>query len=133
MFNNFIVTWGIEISILVRILSCVIILFFFLPLQVKEARVQNGLRKLRYQLLAEGLILFLTNVLSLYFLFDIFINNTPQKFINSGLQILNAFAFLTMSIIAFLIYKQQYTEQSREAHKKLAEIEEKLTHSDNQP
>ena len=54
-------TLASAISILMRLATGVILLFFVIPLQKKEADVKNGLRTLRKQLLLSGVILLTVN------------------------------------------------------------------------
>lgn len=125
MLEHFIITWGTEVSFIIRLVAAIIILFFFLPLQVKEAGVKNGLKRLRYQLLAEGVIVFMVNLTSMFFLWDLYVRDVPQKFINSSLQVINALAFFFIAAIALMIYRQSYTEDQKELHEKIGKLEEK--------
>lgn len=115
--------YSIPTSILIRIISCILIGIFLIPLQIKEANVKNGLRILRFQLLAGGIILFLTNIFSLAFL--VLAMDTPQKPLNALLQIINAIAFLVLSWIAMTIYRTQYTDEAKAYHAKIDKLEKK--------
>jgi hypothetical protein len=106
-----------------RIITLILCIHFIIPLMIKEARVKNGLVALRYLLLAYGIIHTSTNVFSMYFLFDII--NTVQKVINSWLQIINAGCFLALAIIGLTMYRLQYTEESKEHHRKISILERK--------
>lgn len=110
-------TYSIQISIFLRIVSCVLLLFFCIPLQVKEAQVKNGLRKLRFQLLAFGIILFLTNLFYLGCLWLAL--DVVQNPINAFLQIVNAVAFLVLSVIGHLMYRTQYTDEAKDVHEEI--------------
>lgn len=123
--SELILKYGTDLSIVIRLVSFLVVFFFVLPLQISEAGVRNSLRKLRYQLLGIGCIIIIINVLSLYFLFDILIHETVQKEFNVWLQILNALAYLGMAIIGFHIYHQQYTQESKDFHKKVEIMETK--------
>ena len=115
--------YGTEAGLLFRLLADLMLLLFCIPLQIREATVKNGLRTLRFQLLAFGLILFITNNITIFFLFDVL--GKDQPFINAALQMLNGFAFLLLAVIGFQIYHTQYTEESREHHERIAEMEHK--------
>lgn len=123
--ETLIITYSIEVSLVLRILADVIILFFFLPLQIKQVAVKNGLGKLRKQLLAEGLILFFVNNISAFFLYDLFVNGTEQKLINASLQIINAIAFLGMAVIALTIYTQNYNAKTKKTHERIDALEKR--------
>jgi uncharacterized membrane protein len=118
---DFLISNSVLISIILRVISCIILLVFCIPLQIKEARVANGLRLLRIQLLAFGLILFHTNLFSLFFLIDAW--GVEQKPLNASLQIINAIAFLSLALIGNRIYRTQYTEPIKEAHEEIERLE----------
>lgn len=122
-------TYSIPVSITLRVLSCIILIFFCIPLQIKEAKVANGLRLLRIQLLVFGLILLFTNFVSLIFLFDGL--SIPQRPLNSALQIINAVCFFTLALIGYRIYRTQYTEPIKKAHRKLEKIKKEMGVTDN--
>ena len=99
----FIIHYGTGISIILRILSSIILLFFFIPLQIKEALVKNGLKKLRLQLLAVGVLTIVTNLLTGYILIVITQTYTKQHFDNILAQLVNAVASLALSIVLPII------------------------------
>ena len=117
--------YGTILSIIIRVISSVILLFFFIPLQIKEAFVRNGLKKLRIQLLIIGIIILITNVLTGYILWEILVTYTRERLDNVMAQLLNAIAYLILSVIFYQMYKFQYSEQSKEFHKKIDELREK--------
>lgn len=110
-------TYSIPFSIIVRVISCIILALFLIPLQIKEAGVKNGLRVLRIQLLVAGIVLFMTNLFSLGFLF--LAMEVPQKPLNAFLQIINALAFLILAFIAQSVYRTQYTDEAKDLHAKI--------------
>src|SRR5579872_4999923 len=112
----FLMHYSVAIAVLLRMISCLLLLFFCIPLQIKEAGVKNGLRLLRIQLLSFGVILFLTNLFSLTLLWLGW--GTPQRPINALLQVVNAIAFLLLAVIGHLMYHQQYSEESKSFHEK---------------
>jgi hypothetical protein len=117
----FLLQHGSEISLLLRVISVIQILFFVLPLQVKEYAVRNGLISLRQQLLFFGVILFLSNVVSTFFLINVIISVREQQLTNILLQIFNAASFLILSTIGNLIYHSQYSEESKDFHAQIAD------------
>jgi len=104
------------LALFLRIISSILLLIFCIPLQIKEAKVNNGLKILRYQLLAFGIILFITNCISMIFLTERFFDNVQDPFSASLLQIINSVAFLLIAIIGHLMYHSQYTEENKKLH-----------------
>ena len=117
--DNIILQYGTSFAIGVRILAVVLLLFFCIPLQVKEVAVKNGLRLLRVQLLAFGILLLIVNIVTFILLLNVM--NQPPRLPNSWLQIINALAFFGASYILNAIYRTQYTDESKELHKQIAE------------
>lgn len=124
MISNFIIHWGTEVSIGLRVLSSIMVLFFLLPLQIKEAKVKNSLKSLRVELLACGIILLLINFFSLFFLIDLWMKDTPQKLTNSGLQIINALAYFALALLGNFMYRQQFTDEAKEFHAQIQKLED---------
>lgn len=111
-----------------RVFAIIQALMFILPLQIREAKVKNGLRLLRYQLLLFGLILLLINVSSLYFLF----HNTNllscyfscDESISPALfQVVTGLAFFSLSMLGFHMYHTQYTDEAKQIHEQIHELE----------
>jgi len=123
MINLFILHYGTPIAVFLRLISCVELLFFCIPLQIKELRVVNGLRVLRVQLLSFGIILFLVNAITIYFLVDILLHTHSQSTLNIWLQLVNAFAFNAMSFVGHRMYTTQYNDESIERHIKVEKLE----------
>lgn len=113
---NFILQYGTITAIILRVISCTQIAVFVIPLQIKESAVRNGLVKLRRQLLSFGIVLFLTNVVTTFFLISILHTEAKQPLVNASLQLFNAVAFLIMSTIGFFIYHSQYSDESKDFH-----------------
>lgn len=115
--------YGTIISIILRIISSIIMLFFFIPLQVKEVLVKNGLRRLRIQLLSVGIIVLASNILTAYILIDLLTSYSKQRFDDVLAQLLNAIAYLALSIIYYRMYKAQYSPESKRLHEKIGKLE----------
>lgn len=107
-------SYSIPAAIILRGLSCILLILFLLPLQIREVHVKNELRTLRFQLLGIGVTLLLTNVFTLVGLLIAF--NNPQQPVNAILQILNAITFLILAILMQKIYQSQYTQKSKDYH-----------------
>lgn len=123
MISEFIIKFGLYISVIIRIIAFAILLFQIIPLQVKEAGVRNGLRKLRLLLLILGIGLFIGNAIALWLLFTTKIT-LGGRFDTRFIQILSASFILMPSIALYLIYHLQYTPEAKEIHKRV-EIAEK--------
>ena len=123
--NQFIIMYGTGFSVIVRIISCITLLYFYIPLQLKEARIENGLKILRLQLLAFGLILLLINFLTIVTLSSAVIDGVKQAELNVILQVINGIGFLALALIGNNIYTRQYSDEMIGYHKKVHELEEK--------
>lgn len=119
---KFVLYYGSAIAASIRIVSSIISIFFCIPLQIKEARVNNGLRLLRYQLLFFGITIIVINILTINILIDYVLNNQVQKIGNILIQIFNAIGFLSLSIVGYRIYTQQYSEENKEKHEKIDKL-----------
>jgi hypothetical protein len=117
--------WGTEGSIIVRALSIAVLMIYVIPLQIRESRVKNGLRKLRIQMLSAGTIILLMNLVTLWITFRGLSKAVDFPPDSEFLQIFNASGFFGISVIFFLIYHQQFSPKQKELHKKI-EIQEKV-------
>jgi len=99
-------------------MAAIIVLFFIIPLQIKQAGVKNGLSMLRKQLLAFGATLFVTNVIAAYFLtrtsIGLYINGGSATFTTSTLLFIFAFAMFLLAVIGHQIYHQQYVLEHKD-------------------
>lgn len=107
-------------SIFIQLAAFVVCAFFVVPLQIKEARVKNGLAKLRKQLLLVGISIALLSlitaiVLSLRF----FISGDIARYISIGIVFFHSIGFLIVSATGYKIYHQQYTDEYKLLHKKI--------------
>lgn len=118
MIDQLVLQYGTSFAIGVRVLAVVLLLFFCIPLQVKEVAVKNGLRLLRVQLLAFGILLLIVNIVTFILLLNV-MNQSP-RLSNSWLQVINALAFFGASYILNRIYRTQYSDDSKELHKQIA-------------
>lgn len=118
---------GFAIAIIIYITAAIITGAFVLPLQYKEARVQNGLALLRKQMLKRGILgetVIVTSILALtlrFFIEDVNILRILITFI----ILIHAIGLLGKSIIDLRIYKQQYTPAQKELHRRFAKEERK--------
>lgn len=115
-------------SISLRLLGFLLMLFYCIPLQVREVRVKNGLRTLRWQMLLTGFIILFINGTSIWLLLDVIHSNAPQPPVNSFLQIINGVAFLVIGIIGTVIYHTQYSEENKKRHEQIDKMERSEAH-----
>jgi hypothetical protein len=95
---------------------------FVIPLILKEAGVKNGLRSLRYQMVATAVIVF---VLGIDGLLVIFLNYFGVNIVSwlKGTTIINSILFLVYMVIERRIYTQQYTPKNKRLHEKIEKLE----------
>lgn len=117
------------ISIILRCIALFNFLFFMIPLQIHEAKVQNGLRKLRVQLLIIGIILTLINSLSIVFLFYDIFNLSVITSTGYALRLSNAIAIFILSYCLYIIYHQQYTDEHKEMIARVHKLTQKKKRS----
>lgn len=111
------------LSIALHFLSVVIAFIFCLPLQIREARVQDGLKMLRYQLLAFGIIIIALGIVSIAVLgIRFFLEGDAARYVTIVLVMAHAIGFLGFAVIGSLMYRQQYSEESKSLHKEIAKI-----------
>jgi len=119
---------GVVLSLLESLLAIIIILLFNIPLQIKEARVRDGLARLRIQLLVFGGVLFVADVIAAYFLFLtthrlLTVEGAMIRLVTQMLLFTFATSHLILAIIGFFIYRQQYPIENKELHKQFGEVE----------
>lgn len=118
------------ISIIVIFIAGAIVASTVIPLQWKEAEVKNGLRTLRKQMLAKGLLTLTIVTAALialtirYFITDLDL----ARIIISGLVICFALSLLGKALIDYKIYHQSYTPENKKLHEKFEVLEEKIAH-----
>lgn len=126
--NNLIIELSelqITVNIIIRIITAVIFLCFIIPLQIKEARVKNGLAVLRLELLVSGIILFFVNTfgLSVIVLRYLFGDSVVQK-VTEFITIFNSIGFLFIACIKFHIYHREYTPENKQIHATMERLKE---------
>lgn len=110
----------ITISILtlfIRFISSIILIIYLVPLQIKEAKVTNSLKTLRLQLLLIGLILIINNFLAMYVAsHTLFILKENTDITITIIQLARSIFYLILSVIIYLIYISQYSEENKKKH-----------------
>lgn len=115
------------ISIIMLTIAGFVAAAFVIPLQVKEAGVRNGLAKLRKQLLLKGFLTFgiITVAIIVLSLRYIIHDTNILRYIITSLIFLYSFFFLVQVYVDYMIYTQQYTEESKKLHDKIDKLEKK--------
>jgi len=115
---------SVIINVVIRVITAVVFLAFLIPLYIKEAKVKNGLRILRFELLFTGIIIFLVNsfgmavILLRFFGFDTSITTEFMTYFNS-------IALLLFALVKSIVYTQKYTPENKKLHEKFEKIERK--------
>lgn len=110
------------INIIIRGITTVIFIMVLLPLFIKEARVKNGLKTLRLELLFTGLTICIVNVAGLmmilfkFFYEDIVIIQTIISYVST-------IGFLAYSLLLLRIYTRKYTPEQKELHRRFENME----------
>ena len=121
-------TLNLIINVIIRILTAIILLSLVIPLQVKEAQVIDGLKKLRFEMLGSGIIIFLVNTIGLgvvvyHYLFP----TADLALISNIIFYFNSIGFLIFALIKFNVYHTQYTTENKKIHEKQKKIKNTLT------
>lgn len=114
---------GTIISIILRVASAVILLFFVIPLQIRENKVHNGLIKLRRQLLFSGISIFLIIVVGIFIMALRLYEPVYRDELTFIFSIINSIGFLIVALIKYQIYHTQYTPESKEHHRIIEKME----------
>lgn len=115
------------IGLILRLLALAILIIYLIPLQIAEAKVKNGLKILRIQLLLVGIALIISNLFSIFLIIDTLITGAfESRFMSSLTQLLHGALFLALSILINSIYHSQYNEVNKERHSKIDRMEDKM-------
>lgn len=122
--NDLIMKYGAHLAIVIRFIAFGILLLQIIPLQIKEAGVKNGLRRLRILLLIMGSSLFVANAIALWLIIVTF---TPLggSVYTRLVQIVSATALLIPAIALYYIYHSQYTLEAKKVHREVDRQEKK--------
>ena len=125
--NNLQLEFGqlsVIINVTIRIVTALIFIAYLLPLLIKEARVKNGLKSLRYELLFTGTIIFLVNGSGLFIILfrHLGINVTT---ITETVTYFNTLGFLGYALVKLRIYTQKYTPENKKLHEEFEKIEKR--------
>lgn len=130
----FILTTIYLLAILFHIVALIICLAFVIPLQIKEARVKNGLKMLRVQMLGSGLTIIFLSIFSIIALtIPLIFADRPlysprtepfelYQYISIGVVFFHSLGFLVLALIKRAMYHQQYSDYQKAIHKRVDDI-----------
>lgn len=110
------------------VVSILIVMLYVLPLQFRQAKVRNGLAKMRKLLLLAGADIVAANTIVAYFITII-----SSRTLETGRHLGTAFQLLLLSLcffkfalacILYVLYHQQYTPEHIAQSNKLADLTE---------
>ena len=110
-----------------RIITAILFLVFLIPLLLKEARVQNGLKVLRVELLLTGSIIFLVNTIGLLIIVADFMK-LDTAVVSNFVVSFNSIGFLAYALMKIRIYRQHYSQASKKLHEEFAKFESEQSH-----
>lgn len=113
---------SIIINVIFRIVTATLFVFFLIPLFFREARVKNGLRTLRFELLFTGTIIFCVNTFGLLIIVFRFLR-WDTALIADLVTYFNSVALLAYAIAKYIIYTQKYTPENKKLHEKFEKME----------
>jgi hypothetical protein len=113
---------SIIINVTIRLITVVIFILYLFPLFIKEAKVRNGLRLLRYELLLSGSIIFLVNISGLFIILFRYLGADLQNVTNLTTYF-NTLGFLTYALLKLKIYTQKYSPENKKLHERFERIE----------
>jgi D-alanyl-lipoteichoic acid acyltransferase DltB (MBOAT superfamily) len=112
-------------SIVIHIIALYVTVAYVIPLQIKEAKVKNGLKRLRVQMLASGITLIILSLVSIITLsIPLIINTNITKYATIFLVLIHSIGFLTFSLIKRAMYHSQYSDSSKADHVEIAKLED---------
>lgn len=113
---------AVIINVIFRIITAIVFLAFLFPLFIKEAKVKNGLRLLRFELLFTGTIIFLVNTLGLVIIVFRYANY-DTRLVSEVVTYFNTFSLLVYALVKYKIYTFKYAPENKKLHEKLEKIE----------
>lgn len=114
----------ILVNLFIRVATAIIFLCFIIPLQIKEARVKNGLRLLRRELLVSGMTIFFINTVGLsIILFKYVFDDGVVQAATSVITLFNSLGFLVIAAMKYHMYHQQYTPENKRRHARIEQLE----------
>lgn len=115
------------LSIVILLVGAIINLIYIIPLQIKQAKVKDGLAMLRSLMLMQGVLNSAVGMVSVTVLtLPLIFYGKDISAITVALVFIFALGFFTFTAIWVIMYRQQFTPKQKRLHAKIA-IEEKKT------
>lgn len=113
-------------AIILHVLAGIVTVAFVIPLQIKQAGVKNGLRKLRLQLLTKGFLALAIIIVSIFSLTARWVldDGATLRFAIVVFVMTHAVGVFGKAIIDYLIYHQQYSQKSKDMHTRIDKLEQ---------
>lgn len=114
-------------NVIIRVITALLFIAYLMPLLIREATVKNGLKKLRFELLFTGSLIFIVNTSGLWIIFHrYFIGTARLEEITNIITVINTFGFLLYAITMLNVYTHKYTPENKKLHEKFDRIEKKI-------
>lgn len=114
------------VSIIILLIGILINVAYILPLQIKQAKVKNGLASLRRLMLAQGFLnLAVGTFLVIALTSRFFMHGEIIRYVAVILVLFISISFFTFTSIWVIMYRQQFTAKQVKLHEKIEEIENK--------
>lgn len=108
------------LAIISFILTVILTSSFVIPLQIKEARIRDGLLPLRKQLLKRGILIISVSIFAVVILVSrYFLTGEILRYLIGTLMLAMSLAVLGVTIFDLRIYRSQYSEESLKDHEKI--------------
>lgn len=109
--DHLIENFGTDLSIVLRVVALAIFVLFVMRVQLssfnRNKSLSRGLKLLGFDFLMFWMILVVSDIFSLAFLLE-YIDEPPLEVASQWLQLINAVAFLGLSIYGYRIYNREY-------------------------
>lgn len=115
------------ISIIILLIGVLINAIYILPLQIKQAKVKNGLAGLRIFMLAQGSLNLLVGIFLIIALASrFFTEGDTVRYATATIMFVISIAFFTFTLIWVFMYRQQFTPRQVKLHAKIEKEEKKI-------
>lgn len=111
------------LNVIARILIAVGFLALLFPLAIKEAKVKNGLKMLRYEMLVTIGVVFFVNTIGLVVIVLDSLNINTDTTIEI-ITTLNTIAFFVFLMAKRFVYTQHYTPENKHLHERFDRMEQ---------
>ena len=106
------------------IVGILISALFIIPLQVKQAKVKNGLAMLRRLMLLQGILNLLVGVAAISAITSAYFTEIEAtRYVSMIMVLIFSVSFLTFIVIWVIMYRQQFSTDQKRLHEKVAKQE----------